>query len=68
MKVKLTYFKQTGKYYTEAETTVDTDGFYTAIDEIRRRAIWSELPGLESGAWSGPIMVTINDLPHLILE
>jgi hypothetical protein len=66
MQAEFDYFKDSGKWY--ASGVVDFEGtvydsFVSAKDLI---ASGRPLPGL-IGSWSGPIVVTIDELPRLYL-
>jgi hypothetical protein len=64
MKVELTYFKESGKYYTSAEYDTTQRWMFEIFDEVRQ---WKEekikLPGL-IGTWSGPILVEVPEHEH----
>jgi hypothetical protein len=60
-KVQLIYFRQTGKYLTNAEVTIDRDAIaaiWKEVDELRRLG---SLPGLRPGA--GRDLVIVVDVP-----
>ncbi len=50
-KIKLTYFKKSGKYYTEAEfeSQYNSDRLWLITDEVKRMQMEGNLPGLISG-------------------
>lgn len=50
MQVMLTYFKQTGKYYTQGEMLMDFCSFHTIVDRVRSGHEAGTLPGLVEGA------------------
>lgn len=51
MKIKLTYFKPSGKYYSDGEMEInDKSEFYATIDVIKYRLGCGENPGLVKGA------------------
>lgn len=62
MRVKLTYFKDTGKYYTDGEAHVDED--------LSMHEVWEWVacqdpkPGLSSAWTDGFILVEVPDHPH----
>lgn len=63
MKVKFTYFKESGKFYATGEADYPDMGFWDFVSMLRG-AIQShgqgdKLPGL-SGMWSQPILVQIE--------
>lgn len=69
--VKLTYFKDTGKYYSDAELEIsDTVPFWDVLVDIRVRIAAGHLPGLIDGA---RFHVLVDDpaaynVPQLILN
>jgi hypothetical protein len=66
MKVKLTYFKESGKYYTEGSFTTKKH-FYDVIVEVRDMMAEGRLPGLVLGAKEFDVLVEIpNAPPHMI--
>lgn len=67
MKAEITYFKPTGKYYTSSYCRVNTASFWDGISELRS-LIKKQCPGLASGSWDGPIMVTFDcsSVPHIL--
>jgi hypothetical protein len=76
MKVKLTYFKPSGKYYGEFEDyETEATEFYAAVNEIKDLLNTGENPGyawdmVREEGFSALIEITIDDkgntLPHLI--
>lgn len=71
MLVKLTYFKPSGKYYSEGSYTTNNVGLYDIWSEVRTMQIEKDLPGLTSGHSDFIISVDVPDHPcrhpHLIL-
>lgn len=66
MIVKLTYFKRSGKYYSEGEYESSCTEMYEVHDEVRAM---NKHPGL-LGKWSEYIHITTdsdNEVPHLII-
>jgi hypothetical protein len=68
--VTLTYFKPSGKYYSEGEFTRDYmrvgnlgEVVYLpeVIEDVRAMQERGELPGLTSGRWEGAILITAED-------
>lgn len=60
-KVLLTYFRQTGKHLTDAETTIARDAItdiWAEVDDLRRLG---QLPGLRPG--SGRDLFIVIDVP-----
>ena len=72
MKIKCTYFKDTGKFYTEGEEEFDYDTLLKGLIYPReiggRLKELCRLPGLQSGTWNGPFVVEPEDTyPELVL-
>lgn len=68
MKVKLTYFKESGKYYTEGEYETKLDHFHDVINEVRGMQSRGELPGLSKGHSQFNTLVQIaGSAPHLVI-
>ncbi len=68
-RVKLIYFKESGKYYTEATYCSDFGILksYEIYNEVRFMNITGTLPGLQSGRWDYTILVSIeNGVPAVI--
>ncbi len=67
IEVKITYFKESGKFYTSTEIGYpDNTGYYDIIDDIRKLSRRGALPGLVEGCNEFDILVTIGEVPHLI--
>ena len=66
MRVQLTYFKPSGKYYTDGSYDSQLEDFYNVIEEVRQMRR-SKLPGL-IGGWTGAVLVAVDGLPHLLPE
>jgi len=70
--VKITYFKDTGKYYTSVEPVpIHIREKFSNRDDprkvIRQLNGDGELPGLASGTWdAGTVHVVVNGLPYVI--
>lgn len=70
-KVKLTYFKDNGKYYSVGEYESSFDFDYDIYTEVR---VWAgglenlgSLPGLSSHSWDGYVLVSpVDGVPALI--
>lgn len=45
-KVELTYFKQTGKYYSDSEYESNKQDLWEIWDEVRELAKYKRLPGI----------------------
>jgi hypothetical protein len=72
-KVELTYFKQSGKYYSEGELEVDARLYMHHIfDEVRRLLKARTLPGLVEGHSNYIVLVDVpghvHNHPILIIE
>ena len=71
MKVELNYFKNTGKWYTEASYETNLKDLHSIWNEIRGMKETKELPGLISGHGDLLILVDVpehpNRHPHLII-
>lgn len=68
MKAKLTYFKESGKYYTDAETEVYGNDFWDGVVAVRRLREQRCLPGLASGQWDNSILIVFecSSVPQLL--
>lgn len=69
-KVVLTYFKPTGKYYSEGEYETEKQYMYEVYDEVRQKADNKTLPGICGNDWI--ILVSVdenhpNSYPCLIM-
>lgn len=68
-KVQLIYFRQTGKFLTSAETTVEHEDIleiWKAVDDMRRMG---RLPGLRPGAGRDLIIIVdVPDHPKRVLQ
>lgn len=49
-KVKLTYFKKSGKYYSEGEYITEKEHMFEIFDEVSNMRVSSKLPGTSHGA------------------
>lgn len=69
MKLRIDYFKPSGKWYHRVNHELHAIYGHEAVSQIRNLNSIGHLPGLASGKWDGPIMVTEveYDLPYLIL-
>lgn len=59
----LTYFKESGKYYTEASFFTKEQWMYQVFEEVKEMKKNNRLPGL-SGEWSGFIYVESKSHPN----
>lgn len=64
MKVKLTYFKETGKYYSEGEYETLKEHMFEIFREVRGRKIQGCLPGLIQGTNEFIVLIEVPDHPH----
>ncbi len=65
--VKLTYFKESGKYYSSAEFNVDESSythFYQVFDLVENMQRNGDLPELTRGTAWPIILVTSDDHPN----
>jgi hypothetical protein len=70
VKIELTYFKESGKYYTQGEFDVpDETHYYDVIDMVKKMIVDEELPGLASGCWEFDVLMEPKgekcSVPHL---
>lgn len=70
MKVQLTYFKDTGKYYGEGEYETEKEHLYEIWDEVREMVKQGTRPGLIEGCHEFCTLVNvaghIHEHPRLI--
>ena len=67
--VTLTYFKDSGKFYTRGRYTSQLEFDFDVYKEVRVFREIGILPDLASGKWHGHILVEIEDgVPALILS
>ncbi len=71
-KVKLTYFKESGKYYSDGEYETDLQEWHDVIKDIKIKQEEGNLPGLVEGGGQ-EFMILVNtegigtaDVPHII--
>jgi len=64
MRVNLTYFKETGKYYSEGHYNTSTADLFSIWDEVRRMRIFKTLPGLIIGHSNFIVLVDVPWHPH----
>jgi hypothetical protein len=62
--VKLIYFKDSGKYYSEGEYTTELVYMHEIFDEVRQLQSNCELPGLVKGAKYHVVLQTVINHPH----
>jgi len=69
-KVKLTYFKDSGKYYSEGEylTSVAEYHDWMLYNEVKEMRALGKLPGLIEGATEFDILVTGEDVVPALLK
>jgi hypothetical protein len=62
--VKLTYFKQGGKYYSEGEYETQLEPLHEIFDEVREIYRRKRLPGLMAGHSDFIVLIEVPDHPH----
>ena len=62
--VKLDYFKDTGKWYTEGEYETPEKSLYEIWDEVREMMDKGKLPGLIEGHSEFIVLINVPDHPH----
>lgn len=63
-KIKLLYFKPSGKWSYEGELEFpDSNSMYHLNELIREMKYLKELPGLMSRSWDGPIYIDSSEHP-----
>ena len=68
MLVKLTYCKESGRYYTQGEIEMEqTPELNYPKDYALKLIREKNLPGIAGGVWSGPIIVEAP-YPEIILD
>ncbi len=50
-KIKLTYFKQTGKYYSEGSYLTEKEQMFEISDEIKKMKNENKLPEISGSEW-----------------
>ena len=72
MKVKLTYFQENGKFYTEGEIDMELDYLFIIWDKLEKMFKEGKRPGLTDGHSGLHVLVTTEfhpeDIPHLFLN
>lgn len=65
MRVNLTYFKYSGKYYSEGSYETSSDSLLDIWEEVRKKVKEGNLPGLVRGAGRDfYIIVDVPDVSH----
>jgi len=64
MKVQLTYFKDTGKYYSDGEYETEIESLIEIWHEVRGMISRGELPGLIKGRNEFHILVNVAGHKH----
>lgn len=64
MKVKLTYFKPSGKYYSEGEYDTELSDLYEIWLEVHVKRFAQCLPGLIAGHSEYIVSVDVPEHPH----
>lgn len=69
MKLRIDYFKQSGKWYHRVDREFPELPIWDILKMLREMNREGRLPGLASGTWAGPMVVTEVEfeLPHLVL-
>lgn len=62
-RVRLTYFRQTGKFLATAETTIDREPIHEIWKEVDTRRRLGDLPGIRPGA-GRDLLVVVDVLDH----
>jgi hypothetical protein len=72
MKVQLTYFKDTGKYYSEGEYETELDSLTKIWEEVRAMIQQGKCPGLLEGRHDFHTLVNVaghrHEHPRLMLK
>ncbi len=63
-KVELTYFKQSGKYYSTASYTSQEEKLFKIFEEVREMKRIGKLPGLVSGCTEFLVLINVSNHPH----
>lgn len=66
IKVKLTYFKRSGKYYSEGEFETENQWLHEITDEVRKMRADGKLPGLSGPGLDFIIQVDMGDAPNAV--
>ena len=70
--VKLTYFKNNGKYYSSSSYLSTKSELFEIWEEVKDMQMWGKLPGLIDGAGMPIVSVRVpqhpNRHPHLVIE
>jgi hypothetical protein len=64
VRVKLTYFKGTGKYYDASYYDSDLEQLFEIWDEVREMSGGGCLPGLVLGATEFHVLIEVPEHPH----
>lgn len=64
MIVKLTYFKKSGKYYSNSRYTTHKEQLFEIWDEVKKLQEEKNLPGLLPGHSDFIISVDVPEHPH----
>jgi hypothetical protein len=71
-KAKLTYFKESGKYYSAGVIDIDEEHMFKIVDEVKRMLANGVRPGLVDGHSNFHVVVTVPthefDHPCLLLN
>ncbi len=64
MQVKLTYFKNSGKYYSCGEYNTECKNMFEIFDEVREKAIYRRLPGLMENHSPFHVLIDVPEHPE----
>lgn len=64
MKVSLTYFKETGKYYSEGSYETEKEHLFEIFNEVRQKVQDRILPRLVKGCSEFIVSIDVPDHPH----
>lgn len=67
MPLTLTYFKRTGKYYSQGQYEPQSDVFHKIVAEVDALVRKKELPGLMKGHSEFIVHFVAGDVPHIIV-
>jgi hypothetical protein len=71
-KVKLDYFKRSGKWYSDGEYETEKSELFEIWEEVGEMAEKKRLPGLMEGHSDFVVLVSVpdhpHDHPHLVIE
>ena len=62
--VKLTYFRRSGKYYTEGEYNSEKRHMHEIFDEVQLKSEMGTLPGLMKGHSDFIVLIDVPEHPN----